>query len=258
MVKKQFFGKRKFIFTCVILILAVFLAIIYQNGFLGLQDKNYFANTELNKIQNVKLNKGDVSKVQFEIEKPKDVSTWFEELTYTVNFNWIDNENSEFLRPESINVVIYKDGEFYTIGDLYKEEDIKNKHIKKIFKKISKEKVYFKTVKILDLCNNTFSNFIKDFALKFFAMNGKRGQTTVLSNLGVIKLPEEYEKYVTTFSAIASTEDLHLCVCSYKNDLVLNFSSHFVSKDIERAFLKELQKEINDKILIISNIREDE
>lgn len=35
------------------------------------------------------------------------------------------------------------------------------KGFKKIFKKISKEKVYFKTVKILDLCNNTFSNFIK-------------------------------------------------------------------------------------------------
>ena len=30
---------------------------------------------------------------------------------------------------------VYKDGEFYTIGDLYKEEVIKNKHIKKIFKK---------------------------------------------------------------------------------------------------------------------------
>ena len=113
MVKKQFFGKRKFIFTCVILILAVFLAIIYQNGFLGLQDKNYFANTELNKIQNVKLNKGDVSKVQFEIGKQNDVSQEWEEVIYTVNFNWLDDENVKGLRPESIDVVIYKDGEYY-------------------------------------------------------------------------------------------------------------------------------------------------
>ena len=69
-----------------------------------------------------------------------------------------------------------------------------------------------------------------------------------LSNLGVIKLPEEYEKYVTTFSTFASTDDIQLCVCSYKNDLILNFSSHFVSKDIERSFLKEIQKEIDAEL----------
>ena len=135
------------------------------------------------------------------------------------------------------------------VGKQFKEELTKENLQKKLNSYMLLEKI---------LVIRIVPNFIKDFALKFFAMNGKRGQTTVLSNLGIIKLPEEYEKYVSTFSAIASTEDLHLCVCSYKNDLVLNFSSHFVSKDIERAFLKEIQKEINDKILIISNIREDE
>ena len=158
---------------------------------------------------------------------------------------------------------------FYTFLTSYKADDKEVKlediiiEVSKQFKEeLTKENLqkklnsYMLLEKILVI--RIVPNFIKDFALKFFAMNGKRGQTTVLSNLGIIKLPEEYEKYVSTFSAIASTEDLHLCVCSYKNDLVLNFSSHFVSKDIERAFLKELQKEINDKILIISNIREDE
>ena len=158
---------------------------------------------------------------------------------------------------------------FYTFLTSYKADDKEVKlediiiEVSKQFKEeLTKENLqkklnsYMLLEKILVI--RIVPNFIKDFALKFFAMNGKRGQTTVLSNLGIIKLPEEYEKYVTTFSAIASTEDLHLCVCSYKSDLVLNFSSHFVSKDIERAFLKELQKEINDKILIISNIREDE
>ena len=158
---------------------------------------------------------------------------------------------------------------FYTFLTSYKADDKEVKlediiiEVSKQFKEeLTKENLqkklnsYMLLEKILVI--RIVPNFIKDFALKFFAMNGKRGQTTVLSNLGIIKLPEEYEKYVTTFSAIASTEDLHLCVCSYKNDLVLNFSSHFVSKDIERAFLKEIQKEINDKILIISNIREDE
>lgn len=100
-------------------------------------------------------------------------------------------------------------------------------------------------------------NFIKDIALKYFAMIGKKGQTSVLSNLGIIKLPDEYSKYVKSFTAIASTEDIQLTICSFKNDLVLSFSSHFVSKDIERDFLKEIQSEIDDEILIVSNIRGD-
>ena len=40
--------------------------------------------------------------------------------------------------------------------------------------------------------------------------------------------------------------------------MVLSFSSHFVSKDIERCFLKELQKEIDTNILVVSNIKEGE
>lgn len=101
-------------------------------------------------------------------------------------------------------------------------------------------------------------NFIKDFALKYFARSGKKGQTTVLSNLGIVKLPFEYEKYIDSFAAISSTDDLQLTICSFSNKMVLSFSSHFISKDIERSFVRELQKNIKSKILIISNIEEDE
>jgi hypothetical protein len=90
-------------------------------------------------------------------------------------------------------------------------------------------------------------NFIKDIALKFFAMSGKRGQTSVLSNLGIIKLPEQYAKYVKSFTTIASTEDLSLTVCSFQNELVLSFSSHLVSKDIERAFQRLEYRDISCK-----------
>ena len=99
--------------------------------------------------------------------------------------------------------------------------------------------------------------FIKDFALKFFVWQGKKGQTSVLSNLGIIKLPQEFEQYISSFSAIASTDDQQLTVCSFKNNLVLCFSSHFINKDIERSFLKEIQKELDNKIHIISNIGSD-
>ena len=154
---------------------------------------------------------------------------------------------------------------FYTFLTTYKAHD-KDVSLEDIIKEISKQ---FKTELTKDKLQkklNSFMllekllviriipNFIKDFALRFFANSGKRGQTSVLSNLGIVKLPEEYEKYVNYFGAISSTEDLKLTVCSYKNNLVLSFSSHLITKDIERTFLKEIQKEIKDKILIVSNV----
>ena len=154
---------------------------------------------------------------------------------------------------------------FYTFLTTYKADD-KEVELEDIIKVVSEQFKLELTKESLQRRLNSFMflekvlvirlvpNFIKDFALKFFAMNGKRGQTTVLSNLGIIKLPDQYSKYVDSFTALASTEDLSLTVCSFKDTIVLGFTSHFVSKDIERAYLKNIQKEIDDKILIVSNI----
>lgn len=97
-------------------------------------------------------------------------------------------------------------------------------------------------------------NFIKDFCLRLFSFLGKVGQTSVLSNLGIIKVPLEYEDYIESFSAISSTEDLQLTVCSFKDNLVLSFSSHFISKDIERTMLKYILSEKKMKVKVISNV----
>lgn len=158
---------------------------------------------------------------------------------------------------------------FYTFLTKYKASDI-NEPLEDIIKIVSNQFKNELTKENLQKKLNSYMllekllviriipTFIKDFALRFFAISGKKGQTSVLSNLGIIKLPEEYEKYVKSFSVIASTEDLQLTICSFKNDLVLSFSSHLVSKDIERSFLKEIQREIDEKITIVSNVGSDE
>lgn len=158
---------------------------------------------------------------------------------------------------------------FYTFLTTYKADD-KNPDIEDIIKVVAKQFKEELTKDNLQIKLNSFMlaekvlvvriipNFIKDFALRLFAITGKKGQTSVLSNLGIIKLPEQYAKYVNSFTTTASSDDLSLTVCSFKNELVLSFSSHFVSKDIERAFLKIIQSEINDRILIVSNMGGDE
>jgi len=97
-------------------------------------------------------------------------------------------------------------------------------------------------------------NFIKDLCLKFASYLGRIGQTSVLSNLGIIKVPLEYEQYIESFSAISSTDSLQLTVCSFKDNLSLCFSSHLISKDIERTMLKHILNEKKIKIKVISNV----
>lgn len=99
-------------------------------------------------------------------------------------------------------------------------------------------------------------SFLKDWILGYISKLGKKGETTVLSNLGIVKVPDDYEKYIECFSAIASGDDLKLTIVSYKDDLVLSFSSHFITKEVERTMVKRL-KDDTKNIKIISNIRGD-
>ena len=101
-------------------------------------------------------------------------------------------------------------------------------------------------------------NFIKDFCLKFFAKYSKLNQTTVFSNLGLVKIPKCYEEYIDYIGVVSSTEDLHLVSCSFKDKLELAFSSHYENKEIERNFVKHLKNDIKSKITIVSNIGSDQ
>lgn len=97
-------------------------------------------------------------------------------------------------------------------------------------------------------------NFIKNFALRYIAKLSKKSQTSVLSNLGLVRFPKKYEEYIESLSAIASTDDMQVTIISFKDIINICFSSHFVNKEIERLFLKELQKEVTSEITVISNI----
>lgn len=99
--------------------------------------------------------------------------------------------------------------------------------------------------------------FIKDFGLKFIAKMGKLGQTSVFSNLGIVKVPECYEKYIDSIGTISSTDDIQLVACSFKGEITLCFSSHFANKEIERSYLKYLKNDIDSEIEIVSNVGSD-
>lgn len=84
---------------------------------------------------------------------------------------------------------------------------------------------------------------IKKFFLMAGANLGSRSITAVYSNIGIIRLPEEFKEYIERFGIFASTDSLQLCSCSYGNQLVLGFTSKIPDDSIQRNFMKMLKKE---------------
>lgn len=66
------------------------------------------------------------------------------------------------------------------------------------------------------------------------------GETSVISNVGRIKMPEEFKDMIKRFSVFVSTQNLQLNICSYEDVLQMGFTSSFVSSDVQRNFFREL------------------
>ena len=72
---------------------------------------------------------------------------------------------------------------------------------------------------------------------------GGRSITAIYSNVGIIRMPEEYRKYIQRFGLFASTDSLQLCSCSFGDEMVLSFTSKIPNGNIERNFVERLKNE---------------
>lgn len=88
--------------------------------------------------------------------------------------------------------------------------------------------------------------FLKDIVLytKFFK-EGANIQSGVLTNLGVVHLPEALAEKVTQFSFIAPPPNhkfkVNLAVISFADNTVLHFGNLTYNTQVEQAFIKQLQ-----------------
>ena len=72
---------------------------------------------------------------------------------------------------------------------------------------------------------------------------GGRSITAIYSNVGIIRMPEEYREYIQRFGLFASTDSLQLCSCSFGDEMVLSFTSKIPNGNIERNFVEKLKEE---------------
>lgn len=88
--------------------------------------------------------------------------------------------------------------------------------------------------------------FLKNIAMKLsFKLLGDRKSTTTLSNLGVVRLPQEMERFVTRMDFVLGPLTRNRVICgalSYRGTLMLNFTRTIKETTMEREFFRYLVK----------------
>ncbi|MCD8012799.1 MAG: DUF6320 domain-containing protein [Lachnospiraceae bacterium] len=120
--------------------------------------------------------------------------------------------------------------------------------VKKQFEReLAKERIASRMNALVRLEKNPFLRVVPLEVKQFFLMAGTslgaRNFTAVYSNMGIVKMPEEYSPYIDSFHLFASTENLQLCSCSYGDELMLGFTSKLPAENIQRNFMRLLKEE---------------
>lgn len=114
-------------------------------------------------------------------------------------------------------------------------------------KELTKERVGMRMNDWVRLEKNFFLRIVplelKSLFLQIGANFGGKSITAVFSNIGVIRMPQAYEKYIERFGIFTSTGGFQLCTCSFKDQLVLGFTSKIPSMNIERNFFHILRQQ---------------
>ena len=81
---------------------------------------------------------------------------------------------------------------------------------------------------------------LKNRCIRAGAKMAEQEVTAVLSNMSVVKMPEDYAQYIEKFGVYTSTNRTELCICSFKDTLSLSFTSRYDSTNIQRNFYRIL------------------
>lgn len=119
------------------------------------------------------------------------------------------------------------------------------KYVDNVFKtQLTKENLAIRMNTMAALEHNPFVKIapltFKNEVLRIARHIRNRGETSVISNVGRIKMPEEFKGLIKRFSVFVSTQNIQLNICSYEDVLQMGFTSSFESTDVQRGFFREL------------------
>ena len=145
------------------------------------------------------------------------------------------------------NFFVMVSAEFHPTKDIYTFEEvlkivseslrsqINREHLEKLFSyNVSNEKI---------LVARAVPLFLKNIAMRHVYSTSALANTATVTNIGNIKVAEEYQPYVEQFHAfLAMSKGQHLkgTICSYKDTLVFTFSYDLVDSSVQRGFFRKI------------------
>lgn len=158
---------------------------------------------------------------------PVNLRNYFPSQSMANFFGWI--EISCYFQPET------------TFGDIL--ESVKEQFAKEL----SKDVIAAKLNDLVSLEKNPILRLVPlEIKMPFLLAGttlGGRSITAIYSNVGIIRVPEEYREYIQRFGLFASTDSLQLCSCSFEDEMILSFTSKIPDGNIERNFVEKLKAE---------------
>ncbi|MDD4565223.1 MAG: hypothetical protein PHE79_07105 [Eubacteriales bacterium] len=133
----------------------------------------------------------------------------------------------------------------FTKGNIGIEDIIDS--IKNDFKGgITEEKISMKINRLLALEKNILTKVmplpLKDFFIRAANKINDREITGATSNIGKIEMPVEFDPYIKQFSFCTSARRPQITICTYRDRLVISFTSPFRETEIQKSIFQFLSK----------------
>lgn len=83
---------------------------------------------------------------------------------------------------------------------------------------------------------------LKNLCITAGMRTSEKDVTAIFSNMGIVTMPPSYEPYVERFGVYTSTPKTELCMCSYRENVYLGFTSRYDSSEIKENFFQILEE----------------
>ena len=90
---------------------------------------------------------------------------------------------------------------------------------------------------------------VKKAFMKYFGKYVNNSPTTTFSNIGLIKIADQYKKYINNIVALVNTgkqQKVKCTICSYENNLTITINSNLISNKLEKEFYRLLLKHVGN------------
>jgi hypothetical protein len=121
--------------------------------------------------------------------------------------------------------------------------------LKNINANVNAEKNFF--VRIMPL-------FVKNLALSLsYKIFGERAYTSVITNLGKVNVPKDYEKYVERYDCLlckSMVNTINIACVTFGDKMSITFTSSIKENTIEKNMIRAM-KELGVDVTIYTNMR---